>query len=109
MYYFETKEFKFIVIGGQYNTVCYGGANTLRGAQIIASKNKEYWDNWQGWHYPLIYIKDSIEEASKNIWHPDGVVIKEYAEAIASRGIDDKQWTIKDKIFDGEKTVKRFW
>lgn len=22
--------------------------DTLRGAKIIASRNKEYWDNWQG-------------------------------------------------------------
>lgn len=35
---------------------------TLRGAKIIASRNKEYWDNWQGWHTPCIYAEDAVEE-----------------------------------------------
>ena len=54
---------KYIVIGGQYMQRVYGLANTLQGAKRIASKNREYWDNWQGWHTPKIYaLSDCYQE-----------------------------------------------
>lgn len=57
---------KYIIIGGQYDHYCYGIANTLTGAKRIASKNCEYWDNWQGWHVPAIYaIEDCYKEEEK--------------------------------------------
>lgn len=60
------KEIKFYVIGGQYENYCYGGTPTLIGAKRLANKNKEYWDNWQGWNTPEIYkAEDTIEIVSK--------------------------------------------
>lgn len=52
---------KYVVIGGQYQCYYYGDADTLHGAKIIASKHLEYWDNWQGWHYPAIYRAEDVE------------------------------------------------
>ena len=49
------KEIKYYVIGGQYESYNYGGTPTLLGAKRLATKNMEYWDNWQGWHKPDIY------------------------------------------------------
>lgn len=49
------KKNNYYVIGGQYESYCYGGAPTLTGAKRLANKHKEYWDNWQGWHTPRIY------------------------------------------------------
>ena len=51
-----SKQIRFYVIGGQYERVCYGGTPTLLGAKRLASKHEEYWDNWQGWHKPDIYL-----------------------------------------------------
>lgn len=45
----------FAVIGGQYQAYFYGFADTIHAAKILATKNDEYWDNWQGWHTPAIY------------------------------------------------------
>ena len=45
---------KYIVIGGQYDYRTYGTAATLTGAKRLATKNAEYWDNWQGWHVPEV-------------------------------------------------------
>lgn len=72
------KENKFYVIGGQYETVCYGGCPTLIGAKRLATKNIEYWDNWQGWHKPHIYkAEDTKEIESKGrIITPDGMIIR---------------------------------
>ena len=56
------KEINYYVIGGQYESICYGGSVTLRGAKMIATKNIEYWDNWQGWHKPAIYRAEDTEE-----------------------------------------------
>lgn len=65
---------KYQVIGGQYVQHRYGESDSLRGAKIIAGKNKEYWDNWQGWHTPYIYrMEDCMEiEAHGMITVPDG-------------------------------------
>lgn len=46
---------KYIVIGGQYKDYCYGEFDSLHAAKMCATKNAEYWDNWQGWHTPKIY------------------------------------------------------
>jgi len=56
-----TKKNNFYVIGGQYESYCYGGAHTLIGAKRMANRNQEYWDNWQGWHTPAIYYAEDTE------------------------------------------------
>lgn len=53
---------KYRVIGGQYQVVYYGETDNLHAAKCLATKNLEYWDNWQGWHYPRIYITETLEE-----------------------------------------------
>ena len=58
------KKQNFAVIGGQYASYCYGFAPTLTGAKRLASKNLEYWDNWQGWHAPKIYNIDDVEKVT---------------------------------------------
>ena len=62
------------VIGGQYESNCYGGAPTLIGAKHLANANKEYWDNWQGWHTPSIYADEDTESITCNGWitKPEG-------------------------------------
>ena len=66
------------VIGGQYEQYWYGESDSLRGAKIIAGRNKEYWDNWQGWHTPYIYkAEDVMEIESKGrITSRDGEIIR---------------------------------
>lgn len=78
---------KYQVIGGQYEHYWYGESDSLHGAKIIAGRNKEYWDNWQGWHTPKIYKAEDCEEieAKGCITIPDGWIIripKEFAEPI---------------------------
>lgn len=78
------KKNNYYVIGGQYESICYGGAPTLIGAKRLASRNKEYWDNWQGWHKPKIYAAEDTEliESRGRITTRDGAKIrvpKEYA------------------------------
>ncbi len=51
---------KYVVIGGQYQSYCYGSSDSLHGAKCLASKNREYWDNWQGWHTPKIYRREDV-------------------------------------------------
>lgn len=69
---------KYQVIGGQYESHWYGESDSLRGARCIATRNKEYWDNWQGWHKPEIYAaEDVVEIESKGrITTRDGVMIR---------------------------------
>lgn len=50
--------YNYYVIGGQYARFCYGGSNTLNGAKQLATKCREYWDNWQGWNTPRIYAAE---------------------------------------------------
>lgn len=52
---------KFYVIGGQYESYCYGGKDTLLAAKRLAGQCDEYWDNWQGWHRPSIYRAEDVE------------------------------------------------
>ena len=69
---------KYQVIGGQYEYHWVGESDSLRGAKIIAGKNMEYWDNWQGWHKPAIYAAEAVEiiEAHGMITHYDGSMIR---------------------------------
>ena len=60
------KEINYYVIGGQYESYCYGGTPTLIGAKRLANKNKEYWDNWQGWNVPRIYAAEDTVEIDNN-------------------------------------------
>lgn len=55
------KEIEFYVIGDQYKAYNYGGAATLEGAKRLATKNEEYWDNWQEFHKPAIYKAEDCE------------------------------------------------
>ena len=68
----------YYVIGGQYESYCYGGTPTLIGAKRLANKNKEYWDNWQGWHTPQIYHAEDTQviESSGRITTRDGDKIR---------------------------------
>ena len=58
----KTKDANYYIIGGQYRFCCYGSAETIRGAKLIAAKHDEYWDNWQGWHRPRIYAARDCRE-----------------------------------------------
>lgn len=78
---------KYQVIGGQYEPCWYGESDSLRGAKIIASKNTEYWDNWQGWHIPKIYLADDcrIIKSKGYLTHIDGddiCIPKDFAEPV---------------------------
>lgn len=55
------KKINYYVIGGQFESYCYGGAPTLIGAKRLANKKAEYWGNWQGWHTPSIYKAEDTE------------------------------------------------
>lgn len=61
------NKINYYVIGGQYNIVNYGGCETLLGAKRKATRNAEYWDNWQGWHTPAIYDAADINEAGNPV------------------------------------------
>ena len=79
---------KYQVIGGQYEQNWIGESDSLHGAKIIAGKNKEYWDNWQGWHTPKIYLAEDCEEIEcrGSITKADGtktIVYKPFAEAVS--------------------------
>ena len=65
---------QYQVIGGQYEQFWYGQSDTLRGAKMIAARNKELWDNWQGWHAPEIYRAEDcmIRECQGMITKRDG-------------------------------------
>lgn len=52
---------KYAVIGGQYQPYFYGFADDLRSAKRLAAKNTEYWDNFGGWHTPVIYRAEDVE------------------------------------------------
>lgn len=58
------KQINFYVIGGQYQSYCYGGTPTLLGAKRLANRSKEHWDNWQGWHTPKIYRAEDTRECT---------------------------------------------
>ena len=68
---------KYQVIGGQYESFWYGESDSLLGAKRIATKHEEYWDNWQGWHTPKIYLAEDTKriESSGRITTWDGQMI----------------------------------
>ena len=72
------KENKYVVIGGQYEPYYYGAYPTLIGAKRIATKNEEYWDNWQGWHKPRVYRIEDTEAITTKGWitYGDGSTIR---------------------------------
>lgn len=72
---------KYAVIGGQYQAYFYGFAETLHAAKLLASKNEEYWDNWQGWHTPRIYKAEDVEEIENFYGH--GYAPKPFCEPYA--------------------------
>lgn len=78
---------KYQVIGGQYEQAWKGESDSIRGAKIIAARNKELWDNWQGWHIPAVYRAEDCEviTAAGMVTVPDGreiIVHKPDAEPI---------------------------
>lgn len=81
---------KYAVIGGQYQSYFYGFANTLLGAKRLATRNAEYWDNWQGWHIPTIYNADDVEPIHN--FYGDGYAPKMYAKPVAIRNYLDDKW-----------------
>ena len=68
----------YCVIGGQYEPVYYGERKTLHAAKLLATRNAEYWDNWQGWHTPPIYRKEDTCEVETHGWviYPDGIRVR---------------------------------
>lgn len=65
---------KYQIIGGQYESYWHGESDSLHSAKIIASRNMEYWDNWQGWNTPRIYLAEDckIVESRGRILTRDG-------------------------------------
>lgn len=65
---------KYQIIGGQYEQYWYGESDSLRGAKCIATRSREYWDNWQGWHTPRIYKAEDVQTiiSRGRITTPDG-------------------------------------
>lgn len=53
---------KYSIIGGQYYYTVYGSSDTLHGAKCIAARHPEYWDNFQGWHVPAVYLSDDLDK-----------------------------------------------
>lgn len=91
----------FQVFGGQYESHYYGESDSLRGARLIASRNREYWDNWQGWHTPRIYLSADVREVESRgrITTPDGIIIRVPVSSVPFSVRDEKTgrwmvWTI---------------
>lgn len=90
------KKNNYYVIGGQYASFCHGGAPTLTGAKRIASNNTEYWDNWQGWHVPVIYRAEDVRKVNNffgDQWTPiDGA----YPVAVAEHRANGRHvWEVR--------------
>ena len=90
---------KYQVIGGQYEKYRYGESDTLKGAKVMASRNKEYWDNWQGWHTPAIYRAEDCREveAKGMITFADGMSL-----IIPAEGAEPCSVNINGKWVDKE-------
>ena len=82
---------KYAVIGGQYQHYFYGFAPTMHAAKLLASRNAEYWDNWQGWHVPAVYAADDVEPITN--FYGNGYAPKPGATPVAVRGYYDRAWT----------------
>lgn len=90
----------YCVIGGQYKVVYYGSCPTLLGAKRLATKCAEYWDNWQGWHKPDIYLIEDTEEIEPGYRIP----IKDPHERLpyACYDYDKKRW---ERTFETEDYI----
>ena len=58
----------YVVLGGQYEWAFYGAYTSLQAAKVAATKNAEYWDNWQGWHVPAIYKSEDCKQIETHGW-----------------------------------------
>lgn len=76
---------KYQIIGGQYAFCRKGESDSLHGAKIIASKNQEYWDNWQGWRTPSIYLADDCIQINPTSFNFSGIVPRPGAMPVASK------------------------
>lgn len=74
---------QYVVIGGQYESYCYGSSESLHGAKILASKSLEYWDNWSAFHYPVIYRRDDVEKCHN--FYGETYCPKAFASPMATR------------------------
>lgn len=88
---------KYQVIGGQYRFCRYGESDSLRGAKQIAAKHGEYWDNWQGWHRPKIYLSADCMMVEPTEFNYSGIVPT--PEAIPAAVWDGKTWVNYSKAF----------
>lgn len=99
----KMKETKYCVIGGQYEIKYYGTFNTSREAKRRSTRNEEYWDNWQGWNKPRIYMYEDTEERITKGWitYNDGCVIrvpKAGAQPAYYWSYTQKRWIENDEI-----------
>lgn len=88
---------KYQVIGGQYEQYWYGETDSLHAAKLMSTANEEYWDNWQGWHKPGIYLADDVAEivSQGNVIARDGSIIRVHrpgAMPICYWDSDSKKW-----------------
>ena len=86
---------QFVVIGGQYESYCYGTAATLLAAKRLATANAEHWNNWQGVHIPDIYkIEDTKIIISKGrLTSNDGQEIRiPVRKPFATKNIKTNKW-----------------
>lgn len=93
---------KYQVIGGQYEQSWKGESDTLLGAKRIASRNEEYWDNWQGWHTPAIYAAEDCSVIKCRGWITmyDGsetIVSNDFAEPVAWKDRSTGKWVNGDR------------
>lgn len=84
----------FVVIGGQYQTYCYGAYKTLRGAMAAATRNKELWDNWQGWHTPKVYAARDCKYVDAGHFAPSGLY--PVGDALPVAWHDGERWIITE-------------
>lgn len=96
----KTIKGKFLVIGGQYNFVFYGLKATERAAKILATKNREYWDNRQGWHKPVIYeLAEEIELPSNAGLDDLMAVLRERANKLGYRNLFALKEIFETEVF----------
>lgn len=81
------KNIKYSVIGGQYRYHWYGDFDNLLTAKRVATKNCEYWDNWQGWHKPSIWLESDCTDEGYPI--PGHLPICTWCET-------DKKWALTE-------------
>lgn len=84
---------QYVVIGGQYESYCYGSSDTLNGAKILASKSLEYWDNWQGFRYPSIYRREDVKQC--NNFYGETYCPKAFAHPVAIRNYGER-WIVTE-------------